>query len=642
MAEGFLLDGQNDFLGGQDASKVSSKVPQDSVASAVNATFSKGVPGPRWGQKKRKLTFPEGGVAASSGIIIPYEEIFHTGRFHSAFNYQIGSENFAVVVISGITFLVSIELFTVQVLSVAGGELNENVPRHNWSEAGDFNVIYDFPNFPVILEGNTIRRADPAKFEVPISVLGAYNQNRLAIANAGNDFTLGDPTGSLATPDAPITFTEVELIASPYFGQIFELPTGVADGAITAIGFIQAVDTSTGIGPMFVATANQVFTYQTQLPRNLWENGQFGSLFIATSGIPGPRAFVNVNSDLFFLSSDYQVRSASMSRDEQKRWSKVPVSREVENWLYTRDKSLAPYNVMGYFFNKIFVATNPYRVEAKNLERQPVLDIAHAGFVVMELDNQATLGKESLPVWAGLWTGLRPMEIFTTNLGQRCFVMSKDDGGRNELWEILPDKTYDEDIDGTVRQVTTILDTRQFSFESSFDNKALHSIDLSFEVLKGDFKASVFFKPAQGTEFAKWGELSNIAPWRTCNVPDGCFANGFASHEIRDQTFGYPVQNTICDPVGKTTYNICKKVQLRFVIEAIYWQLEEYRLKAMSIPTSQQISTCSKASDEPVCQPCDVNPWLIKPFKFCPPVAPADPCAIIDMGVRFCGECEPI
>lgn len=638
--DNFLTAGQVDFLGGQDASKIPSRIADNACAAAVNATFTKGVPAPRWGQKKRKITFPDGGITTSVGSTISYEQIFHGGRFQSAFQYQIGSENFAVIVISGIIFLVSIDTFNAQVLSVPGGELNETSPRHNWSEAGQFNVVFDFPNFPVIFDGNTVRRADPTKAEVPISTLGAYNQNRLAIANATNEFTLGDPAGSLAAPGAPITFEEVETLASPYFGQIFQLPTGIADGPITAMGFIQSVDTSTGIGPMFVATANQMFTFHTEIPRGLWENGQFGSSFITTSGVTGQRAFINVNSDLFFLSPDYQVRAASQSRDEQQRWSKTPISREVTNWLFTSDQTLAPFNVMGYFENKIFVATNPYRVSAQNLEREEILDVAHAGFVVLELDNQATLGKSAMPAWAGLWTGVRPMEIFTTNLGQRCFVMSKDDGS-NELWELMPDKTYDEDSDGTIRQITTIFDSRQDALGSPFDNKALHSIDLGFHNIKGDFKAEVFYKPAQGVEFAKWGEMSNIAPWRTCNVPEGCFVNGFAPHELRDQTIGYPVQNKVCDPVGKTSYNIGKKVQLRFIIEGIYWELQEYRIKANRLPQSQQTTTCIKGSDEPVCMPCDVNPWLVKPFKTCPAPVPVDPCAPITTGLRFCGECDP-
>ncbi len=642
--DSFLIDGQSVFSGGQDASKVPYLVPNDSCSSAVNISFAQGVPSPRWGSKRKKITFPTGGVKSASGIIVPYAEIFHGGRFQCFFPYQVGEENFLVYVVSGVIYLISLQTFAAQILTVADGGLNENTPRLNWSTAGKYNVIFDYPNYPVILDGNTARRADPTKAEVPVSVLGCYNQNRLFVGNAGNEFTGGDPAGDVATPEAPVTFIEVETQGSPYFGQIFQLPTGVADGPITAMGFIQAVDTSTGIGPMFVATANSIFTFQTQTPRANWQNGQFGSSFITTSGVIGPRAFVNVNSDFFFLSSDFQVRSASMSRSEQGKWSKVPVSREVEDWLYTNDSSLAQYSVLGYFQNKVFVSTNPFRIPAHDTSRGDILDVANGGFVVLELDNQATLGKDSPPAWAGLWTPFRPMDMATTNQGQQCFVAAKD-GSSNELYELLPDQTYDEDELRNIRQVTSIFDSREFDFNIAgefqsvrlpFDNKALHSLDTGFRNIQGDFKAQVFFKPAQGVEFAKWGEIKNVAPWRTCNVPLDCFVNGFAPHQLRDQIAGYPTQNQVCDPVGKTSYSIGKKVQIRFVVEGIFWELQEYRLKAKALPNSQQITTCQKYSDDPVCAPCEVNPWAIGPFTGCPPPAIIDPCAPLASTTRFC------
>lgn len=637
MAENFLTDNQSDFLGGQDASKIPARIPLNACASAVNTSFVRGVPTPRWGCSKRRITFDSGTLESSEGFTVPYAEIFSGGRFQSFIPYQIGTENFLVIVISGQIFLVSLETFHATIMPLEGGSLNETTPRLNWSTAGKFVVIFDYPNYPVILDGNTARRADPAKAEVPISVLGAFNQNRLFIANAGNEFTGGDPAGSLATPDAPVTFIEVETLASPYFGQIFQLPTGVADGPITAMGFLQFTDSSTGIGPLFVSTATSIFTFQTQLPRTLWENGQFGSSFIATAGIVGPRAFVNVNSDFFFLSSDYQVRSASMSRDEQRKWSHVPISREVDDFLYTNDQALAPYSVLGYFQNKIIVATNPFRVEAFNTSRQPVLDVAHGGFVVLELDNQATLGKDNPPAWAGLWAPFRPMDFATTNQGQRFFSISKDESSRNEVYEILPEQTYDEDR-GDIRQITSIVETREFDCKTPFDNKALHSIDLGFSDLRGNFKAEVFFRPAHGVEYAQWGELKNIAPWRTCNVPESCFVNGFAPHQVRDQTLGYPTSNMTCDPVGKTTYSIGKAVQLKFVIKGIYWELHDFQINAKELPQSQQISTCTKLSDEPICAPCELNPWEILPFKVCPPEPGVDPCAL--GGINDCGDCS--
>lgn len=638
--QSLLYDGQTNFAGGQDASKIPSRIPQDSYAAAVNITVAQGVPSTPWGYLKRKIILPSGGIKNDIGnYTVPYKEIFEAGRYQAFIPYQIGTENFIIIVISGVIFLIETVNYTAQILTVTGGGLNENTPRLPWSEAGKFTVIFDYPNFPVILDGNVARRADPALAEVPISVLGTYNQNRLFIGNAGDEFTGGDPAGDLATPEAPITFLEVETSSSPFVGQIFELPTGIAAGPITAMGFLEFVDTSTGIGPLFVATANSIFTFNTQTPRSAWENGQFGTAFISTSGITGPRAFINVNADLFFLSADYQIRTASMSRNEQHKWSKVPISREVENWLFTNDQTLAPFAVLGYFQNKVMITTNPFRTEGEGQSRQALLDVAHGGLVVLELDNQATLGKDTPPCWACLSTRLRPMDIVTTNLGQRCFIMSKDDGFRNELYEVMPEQTYDKS-DGLVREITSTVYTREFDFQTPFTNKALHSIDIGVRQVKGDFSIEVLYKPAHGTQFVSWGKFTNTAPWETCNIPIDCFVNGFAPHEYRDLTIGFPRDNKTCDPVGKFEYYISKKFQLKFIITGIYWQLQEFRLKATPIDQTQQITSCQKYLDSPICEVCNTD-WVTGPFKACPLPTVVNPCAPIDMGARICpSECE--
>jgi len=79
--------------------------------------------------------------------------------------------------------------------------------------------------------------------------------------------------------------------------------------------FLQFVDTSTGIGPLILATKNQIFSANSQNPRANWETGNFITTLTASSGIAGARSYVHVNSDLFFFGSDGQLRTLSMSRN---------------------------------------------------------------------------------------------------------------------------------------------------------------------------------------------------------------------------------------------------------------------------------------------------------------------------------------
>lgn len=615
MAENnFVLDGNVSFVGGQDASKIPDKVPENGYFSGVNVTTQQGDIGPRWGLRKLKLTFQAGGVTLKTNHIKEFDNIFHSGKFQLIAPYSVGQEFYLIIVIAGVIFLYNQGTNNVTIIPMKEGEdgLNPLEPRLNWSPGGRFFVIFDFPAYPVIIENFEARRADPNKFEVPISTIGAYNQNRLFIGNAGNEFTAGDPAGNPLTPDAPITFEEVEAPSAPFLGQIFQLSTNYGNDPITAMAFLQLIDTSTGIGPFLVSTQNAIYSYNTQQPRTVWENGQFGSIFTFNNGIVGPRAFVNVNSDLFFLSNDGQVRSVSMSRDEQHKWSKVPLSKEVQNWLVYPDRDLVKFSTMAYFKNKIFVTAKPYRVEARNIDGSFAIDYVNGGFVVLELDNISTLGQDSTPAWAGVWTGVRPMDTAVNN--NRFFVISKDEAFSNELYEFIPDSTVDE-INDQERYIQSYLYTRQYVSQNSFQNKELHSVDLSIHNLEGDFELEIKYKPSHASRYLDWAKFSHKAPWRTCKVPTDSQLQGFASQQFKDLVFGVP-ENQTCNPVTQEFYRFYRKVQLKLSLSGRNWALQELRLKSIVMPQAELINVCGEYPIFEFFKECDTD-WSIPEINLC-------------------------
>lgn len=613
MAEQLLSDGMTDFLGGQDASKFPSRLPANAYYSGINISIQNSLPTPRWGLDKRNFNFTKADFKVSNGVLIPYEEIFHSGRFQACIPYTIGGDSYLLVVVSGIMFLMNINTYFVDVIALPNDDtLNENAPRLNWSNAGKYLVIFDYPNFPVILDGITARRADPGAYEVPVSTIGAYNQNRLFIGNAGAELTAGDPSGSLAAPEAPITFKEVEQPAAAFFGQIFELPTDVTKERITAMAFLEFIDNSTGIGPLLVATDDYIFSYNSQNPRSTWDQGTFGTLLVSDGGIAGPRSFINVNADLFFLGSDGQVRTLSMARSEQQKWSRVPVSKEVQNWLIANDVSLLKFGVLGHYLNKVFITVNPHRVTAYSRNRTPIFDVAHGGFAVLELDNLANIQGAGPPAWAGMWTGVRPMDLVASN--KRFFVVSKDEGSTNEIYEWNINTTYDTDA-GVIRYARAKIQTREYDLGTPFQNKELHSMDMGFRNVKGDFKVDVRYKPSHGSQFDMWQTFSHAAPWRSCDVPDGCELNGLAGHSFRDLTIGNPVENS-CDEVSKLIYNSFRKVQFEFTIEGAYWEFHEFVAKTQLVPKNEQTNICNLFNPVKLCQQCN-DDWYIGAFKSC-------------------------
>jgi len=146
--------------------------------------------------------------------------------------------------------------------------------------------------------------------------------------------------------------------------------------------------------------------------------------------------------------------------EEQKKWSRIPMSTQVKNWIIYYSDELSHYTDICYFKNKIFWTAKPYWTDALRLSGSPILDVAHAGMVVLNLDNVARGGVgavNAVPAWEGLWTGVRPMSMCVND--ERMFIMSKDSGS-NELYEVLPDESVDRTDEGHTRQITSIVYTR--------------------------------------------------------------------------------------------------------------------------------------------------------------------------------------
>mgnify|MGYP001765887183 CR=1 FL=1 len=612
MAE-LITDWSVDFLGGQDASRIPDRIEANCYAAGINTTTKKVSIGPRWAFDKQEVTFPDGYILDKYSRRKTYRNIFESGKFQAAAPYYIGNLQYILFVVAGHIFVWNPDSNILTNIEINDGpRINARAPRINWSAAGKYFILYDYPAFPVIIEGLEARRADPLAMEIPVSTNGAFNQSRLIVANNGNEYTGGDPVGSIATPSAPITFEEVFTAGSPYLSQVFQLPTADHNDPITYMGFLPLVDSSTGVGPLVLGTQRAIYTANTQNPRSEWDQKQLASLICYNAGIVGPRAFTNVNSDAFFISADGYARALSMSREEQHRWSRVPVSREVENWFKYWDRSLAQFAIVGAFNNKIFFSVNPYRVKALDLETNlPISDYAHGGFAVMELDNITSMGQASKPTWAGLWTGVRPMEI--VNLGTRAFVISKD-GFTNAIYEINPEATYDS-YKGNIRFVRSRVYTKEHDFKDAFANKEAHSLDFNFDSIQGDFEIDVKFKPSHSSLFIPWKKFEHKAPWRTCEVPSSCFINGFAAHVIRDLTLGAPL-NTECNPVTGEPFRVFRKVQLQFTLKGKYWEIHEYRIKAIPKALNKLETVCEPFKTVGVCLDCN-DDWVTEEFESC-------------------------
>jgi hypothetical protein len=229
----------------------------------------------------------------------------------------------------------------------------------------------------------------------------------------------------------------------------------------------------------------------------------------------------------------------------------------------------------------------------------------------MELDSLTSFGEATKPVWTGLWTGVRPMDMVT--LGDRAFIITKDDN-INRIYEVNPQINYDT-ADDHIRYARARIYTKEYDFKDPFENKEIHSVDFNFDSIQGDFKIDVKYKPSHAPCFYDWREFKHYAPWRTCDIPESCFLNGFAPHHIRDFTLGAPTAD-LCSPITTDFYKVFRKLQLMITLEGKYWEVHEIRIKAMPRPKIETETVCDPYPKVAVCD-CCFDDWFVEDFITC-------------------------
>lgn len=604
VAPTLIPDGTTNFSGGQNAGVKPHALAENQFYIGVNVNCSSTVLNPRWGiEEIPHLNFEEAGdFTRQTGRTVPFENVFKYGNFQGLIPYVINNETYVIYIIAGFLFLVNLDTNLVTVMNPTD-MLNPNTTRHNWSNAGQYTEVFDWPNYPMILDGLTARRSDPSLYETPVSVLGCYNQNRLCIASAGIEWTAGDPAGSLAAPEAPVTFLEVLLPGSPYYGDIYQVPTSSKYiRSITAMTYLQVIDKSTGIGPLLVSTQDSIYSYRTDLPRAQWQpsatSGVFGSMFLPSTGIAGQRAHANVGSDVLFLGTDGQIYALSMARNDQRRWGNSPISREVSNFIMYPNKDSAYVSTVTYFKNKLFASCVPTLVDAITAEGYPTFDYVNSGMLVMDYGVNAQLNNPGVPIWTGLWTGVQFTECVEVN---GTLYVSGKIHGENRLLKFNPNSTVDI-IDGKERLIRSVIETKEYDHTDATVNKQLHSIDFGIRNIDGNMTISVDYRPSNVEYFTPWESVDFAAPVLQCSYPVK-YPNGLVGQGIRDFTIGSTDEST-CVPGTEDLMYVYKGVQIRATITARHWELEYIKVKGRVLPRDERETVCELTSGEPAPAEC--------------------------------------
>lgn len=503
--EKLVPDGNLSFLGGCNEGVHPSLLKDSQTRRNVNISLIKGTIRPRLPYKEITLEFLSEELAKSSPVSSSsnYERIFRKGRIQHVGKYQSPIGEYLLLVITGIIFLVDIRDRTIQVVPLL--ELNDKTAnffsnRLHGTQAGDFYIIFDWPNQPIIIHPDlTAKRAKASNQEIPKSFIGTFVHNRTIVANKGTEFGASDPR----RPDNPRAAIEFkESIVGPgnlnpqFADQFFSLTYVDKMSNITAMGYLKQTDgtSAIGFGPLFVSTKEAIHLFSVNQPRVNWEESQFGSAYIFNYGIVGQRAVANVGADLIYRAYDGMIYATSRLYSNQRGWGLTNISEELRESFDSINKHLLSYSFLTYHNNSLYCALKPFLVQAENLWGVPSTDVVFEGIGMLEMATVSGVNSEGAsPIWAGVNEGLFVdcLEVYRSLV----YVAKRAPLGEENIILIQEEVSGSDWYINHYFPIRARFYTREFNWPEHFiHDKNIHFIQLFFSRFSGTISISVHIR----------------------------------------------------------------------------------------------------------------------------------------------------
>jgi hypothetical protein len=140
--------------------------------------------------------------------------------------------------------------------------------------------------------------------------------------------------------------------------------------------------------------------------------------------------------------------------------------------------------------------------------------VIHRGLAVLNFDLVGALTKTLPPIWEGVWTGLRILQILKTRVGEveRAFIFAVADNNEIGVWELTVSSHFDEGE----QPIRWILETRSSEFQTPFVLKNLQGGQLWADRFDGTVQFTSLWNNDQHPCWAPWME------WTECGRVDYC------------------------------------------------------------------------------------------------------------------------
>jgi hypothetical protein len=601
-----VYDGITAWDGGVDSSLPATLISRNQAAWSVNRVCRSGYSDVRPGLVRRQVGYLQG--------------LFQGFGTYTSDSGQV----FAGISIGGRVFLTGLNDNTYPISELTSASIvNDPTTPHVWFCQAERNlIVQNNLNLPIFWNGVIARRSNGNAttlnvHELPPGGPTFYYQGRVWVAQ-GSNYIGGDIVNgnlSLADPrDSVLQCTENDFLNE---GGSFAVP-GI-QGGITSITASANNDTSLGVGSLLIGTAQGIFAFNAPTDRTEWKNLQQPIQQYALIGF-GPvsqEGFDNVNADMYFRSSDSEIRSYFYARrDFTNQWGNIPLSRQVVRAI-AGEAAIWLYGSSGMTWQNRYLAT-------VQPQRDQTTGIYYLGLASMDFFNVGGVGKTSPPAWDGVWAGHQFYAVFkaTVNNLERAFAWVRNaNTNQIELWEFDPGMR--QDYDGTnYIPISWSFETRAMDFSSNetspLDLKQLLGADLWFDQVAGNVSLLGYYRASLGPAWTPWASTSACSITGVCNNL-GCnppvFPNPLAFDRISFQTPDpavNPQQNTSASwgynfQIRVTGTGACRFKELRA------WAHKKPEKPAGDLDKSTCISSstvqCTATGTCPVVQVCGVNDY---------------------------------
>ena len=386
-------------------------------------------------------------------------------------------------------------------------------------QAEKYAIVLGLQQRPLIFDGTMTRLAGVT--EVPSGVLGLYAWGRLWIVLPDlRSFVAGDivygPSGTPAQGfvDAILSFTENDFLNE---GGFFGVPNNA--GPITVMLALATIDTSLGIGPILVGTANSVVSVNAPVDRTTWKNLTYPiqTISLLDYGPLGPNSTISINNDVWYRAVD-GIRSFLIARRSTAGWGNTPQSHEISPVLAEDTEELLRFGSSILFDNRALFTLAPRRTSS---------GIVHDGLAVINFDSLSTIQGKQPPVWEGFQSGLSVLRLLRGRIRgvERAFAFALNETtSAIELWELLPENGgyYDtyravSGADTTIvrTSIGSALETKRYEYERLVK---LILAELYLDDVVDNVTLVIKFKPDEYPSWVTWATISLCATVSQCSI----------------------------------------------------------------------------------------------------------------------------